>query len=138
MVSPEGYQVKLPTFLIVGAINTTLTYILYVTLVYAGWHYNLALCLDYLVGILTGYQMNRYWTFRTHGPTRRSFSRYCAVYGMLYCLNMFLLNLLVGFRLLGPVFGQLVALSMTTVVSFLLQNFWVFRGELTNVQRKDV
>ena len=136
MYLPERYQVTLPKFLIVGVVNTALIYALYVALVYAGMHYNFALCLDYLGGILTGYLLNRRWTFRHHGRTCESFLKYCATYGVVFSLNMLLLNLLVRLGLLGPALGQLVALSVVTVISFLLQNFWVFRSGQANVQHK--
>jgi putative flippase GtrA len=129
MSSPEGYRVKSLKFLIVGGINTALGYALYVALIRAGLHYNLALILAYIVGILTGYLMNRHLTFASHVRTHHSFLKYWATYIGVYVLNLILLNLIVGLKLLDPMFGQLLALGAVTLMSFLLQNFWVFRHE---------
>jgi putative flippase GtrA len=125
----EEYQVKSLKFLVVGASNTVGNYALYVALIFAGLHYNLALILEYLVGILCGYLMNRHWTFSSHRRTRHSLFKYVVTYLAVYFINLILLNLLVILGLLGPVLGQLMALGIATVFSFSLQNFWVFRCE---------
>lgn len=135
MFSVDVYKVKSLKFVVAGAINTIVTYSLYVTLIYAGLHYNLALTLEYLVGIVFGYLMNRHWTFSSHEATRYSFFKYSATYVLVYFINLILLNLLVGLGLLGPILGQLMALGIATVASFLLQNFWVFKRNSTTTQR---
>lgn len=129
MSLPEGYRVKSLKFLMAGFINTAAMYALYVLLVQIGLQYNIALTLDYLVGILSGYLMNRHWTFASHGRTHYSFLKYCTTYVVIYIMNLILLNLVVGVGLLGPELGQLLALGVVTVFGFLLQNFWVFRHE---------
>ena len=128
MRSAEGLRGKLFKFILVGGLNTGVMYLLYIGLVWLGVHYNIALIIDYAVGIVAAYFMNRYWTFASHGRPRRSFQKYCATYGMVYVINMVLLNAIVRLGLLGPVLGQLAALSVATGVSFLLQNFWVFHS----------
>lgn len=134
--SPEGYRIKSLKFLIVGGINTAWGYVLYVALIWAGLHYNPALILDYIVGILTGYLMHRHLTFASHGCTQHSFLKYWGTYIAVYVINLILLNLIVGLKLLDPVLGQLLALSVVTVFSFLLQNFWVFRHEPAFIKNK--
>src|SRR3989337_3341179 len=59
----ERISVKSLKFLVAGGINTVVTYMVYVLLVYLGWHYTLALLTEYTGGIIAGYHMNRYWTF---------------------------------------------------------------------------
>lgn len=129
MSSREGIRAKSLKFLVVGSINTAATYTLYVALILVGLHHNLALTLEYAAGILVGYLMNRGWTFADHRSTRRRFLRYCATYGLVYGINLVLLNLMIGYGIAGPILGQLVALGAATVISFLLQNFWVFRQQ---------
>ena len=129
MSSPEGYRIKSLKFLIVGGINTAWSYALYVALIWAGFHYNSALILAYIAGILTGYLMNRHLTFASHGRPHHSFLKYWVTYIIVYIVNLILLNLIVGLKLLDPVLGQLLVVGVITVISFLLQNFWVFQHE---------
>ena len=136
MFSPEGYWAKAIKFVMAGGMNTTVNYVIYVALVHAGLHYNLALILEYMLGTLSGYLMNRYWTFASHGRTYSSFPKYGATCGILYVINVITLNLIVGFGLLDPVFGQVLALGVATVINFLLQNFWVFRAGGGSMQNR--
>jgi putative flippase GtrA len=114
-------------FLVAGGINTVVTYVVYVLLVRLGWHYTLALFTEYTIGIIAGYNMNRHWTFAGHGSHVRSALKYCVTYGIVFCLNLVLLGLIVELGVLGPIAGQLGVLGTITAISFLLQNFWVFR-----------
>ncbi|OGP75999.1 MAG: hypothetical protein A2W09_06690 [Deltaproteobacteria bacterium RBG_16_50_11] len=123
----ERISVKSLKFLVAGGINTVVTYMVYVLLVYLGWHYTLALLTEYTGGIIAGYHMNRYWTFAGHGRPVRSSIKYCVTYGIVFCLNLILLCLIVELGVLGPIAGQIVVIGTITVISFLLQNFWVFR-----------
>ena len=129
----KSYLKKSTKFIIVGSTNTTVTYALYVALVYIGLNYNLALIIEYLFGIITGYVMNRYWTFSDRYNTPNSLFKYCATYCVSFAFNLGILNWLVLFGVLGPIMGQLVALGLATVVSFLLQNFWVFRPQNSSI-----
>jgi putative flippase GtrA len=118
---------KAVKFILAGTLNTALNYSLYVMLVYIGVYYNLALAIEYGVGIVTGYLLNRFWTFSSHGQPKRGFLKYCATYVSVFALNFLLLNLLVVGTSLGPVLGQLLALGFAASASYLLQNHWVFR-----------
>jgi len=124
---PEAMPAKSLKFLVVGGLNTAAFYGVYVFLLWLGCHYALALVLEYCGGIVTGYLMNRHWTFASHGGTRRGFAKYFAAYGGVFLLNMLLLGTIVESGLMGPVVGQIAAMGTVAVASFLLQNYWVFR-----------
>lgn len=127
MTPSEAIPAKTLKFLVVGAINTAAFYGVYVLLVWLGCHYALALVIEYCGGIVTGYVMNRFWTFASHGRTPREFSRYFATYGAVFLFNMLLLGGIVESRLMGPVAGQMVAMGAAAMASFGMQNYWVFR-----------
>lgn len=118
---------KIAKFALVGAANTLFCYFLYVLLVQQGVHYNLALAFDYAVGIVTGYLLNRFWTFASHGRPHWGFGKYVLTYIGVFFANATLLNLIVELLLTGPVMGQFIALSMVTLSSFLVQKHWVFK-----------
>ena len=119
---------KIAKFVFVGSFKTLFCYLLYVLLVKCGLHYNLALALDYFIGIIIGYILNRDWTFAGHGIPRLRFIKYLITYIGAFLLNVILLTFLVEFDWLGPIIGQIVVLGIVTVISFILQNYWVFRS----------
>lgn len=135
MFSIDRYIAKSIRFVVAGIANTCVIYILYLGFIYIGLHYNLALALDYLIGTITGYLANRYWTFVSKAKISHSFPRYCITMSVTYLINFIILNLLVCSNFLGPVVGQLLALGVVVIFSFLLQNFWVFKRNLTTTQR---
>ena len=120
---------KITRFFIVGASNTLLVYLLYVVLIKLGVEYKLALCFDYLFGILFGYLLNRYWTFASN-KHRLSFIKYVVLYIVVFILNILFLILLVDFLLLDPIYSQFFIVLIISLVSFLVQNTWVFSRQV--------
>jgi putative flippase GtrA len=116
-------------FMAVGALNLVVTYAIYAGLVLLGCPYNLALALDYVVGVCIGYTLNRWWTFASRAASHRSLPRYVATYVAAYLLNGILLNAVVLSGLAGPLLGQVMALGVTASINFLAQHLWVFRRE---------
>ena len=125
-------------FLLVGAFNTALIYSVYVALVYFGMHYNLALLLDYIIGIALGYHLNKNYTFTKDIEAKESPSlgKYVISYVVVFALNLLLLNLFVQLGWMGAIIAQLVAVIIATLCSFVLQDKWVF-GEITAESKHD-
>lgn len=136
MSSHDRLKIRSLKFLVVGAINTVLIYAIYVALVYMGLHYNVALTIDYAIGILLGYYLNRHWTFAGRSKVQHSFSKYLLTYLAVYAVNIVTLNLFMVFTNLGPLWGQVVALAIATVFSFSIQNYWVFRSNDRSVEHQ--
>ena len=118
-------QFKITRFFIAGAFNTVFGYLLYVALIKLGLDYKLALFFDYLVGILCGYFLNRYWTF-SGNKHRLSFIKYIVLYIVIFLLNFLVLILSVDFLLLDPIYSQFFIIGIISLVSFAVQNTWVF------------
>ena len=123
-----------------GGINTAVTFGLYAILVKLGVYYNLAMTVTYFLGIVLGFLMNRLWTFSDNGsadtePASTSitksantqFVQYLMVYLLVFVVNFLILNLLVQVFELGPILSQLIAVAISTVCSYALQKFWVFK-----------
>lgn len=127
MSSRDDLALKSVRFIIAGGVSTATLYLFYAALVYAGVAYNVALALEYAVGITASYFWQRRWTFASNGNPHLGFLKYCTTFIVIFVLNAMLLNLLVRVAGLAPIPGQLLALTMVTGASFLLQNFWVFR-----------
>jgi putative flippase GtrA len=118
--------VILARFLAVGLSNTLLTLTAYAALLATGLPYLAALIPAYALGGLSGYTLNRAWTFRA-GPLRRdSLARYvfaqCAGLG----LNAILLTVLVRDLGADELVGQLLALPLVTGSVFIACRHWAF------------
>lgn len=116
---------RLIKFAVVGVGNTVLAYLLYVFLVKVGMHYQLALFADYLFGIVLGYYLNKYWTFSDY--SRSDFYRYVLTYVVAFSLNAALLAFVVEYIGIEPVLGQLFSLLVVTMLSYIVQKYWVFK-----------
>lgn len=129
-------------FVIVGGFNTALTYGVYCFFLYLDFHYQLALLCEYSVGICVGYILNRHWTFVEQDKVDRenvqsnkvatSFMRYATTYGGVYLGNVVLLSAIVEMGWLSPLVGQIIALALISLVSFVMQKYWVFAGQVNN------
>ena len=106
-------------FTFVGLFNTVLTYCFYLLLLKLGFHYQIALSADYLLGIVIGYSLNRYWTFKVKGEIKKQFFKYLLIYILTFLLNAFLLFILVEGDYLGPELGQFSILLFITLISLL-------------------
>lgn len=126
---------QLLRFNLVGAFNTGVTYLFYAGLVTLGVHHMLALAAEYILGISISFTLNRMITFRVKrvGSGRR-FARMLWTYLVLLGINMGLLWILVDRMGRDKLVSQLAALVVVTGLSFLIQKFYVFRGEDHNGQ----
>ena len=116
---------KITRFVIVGASNTLLGYVFYVAMVKLGVDYKLALLIGYVFGVFFGYFLNRYWTF-SNNNYRLSFMKYVVLYVGVFILNSLFLILSVDLLLLDPIFSQFFIIGIISLVSFVVQNTWVF------------
>jgi putative flippase GtrA len=126
-VKSYGGFKRLSRFVIVGGLNTALTYALYAGLVWYGYHYLLALTIEYAIGILAGFIANRQWTFAYRDRTGPALFRYMATYCGVYVLNAGLLMFFVELAGMNKLLAQLFALGIATLASYLSQHRWVFR-----------
>lgn len=114
-------------FVIAGAFNTGLGYLLFVACVQLGVDYRVALAIEYAVCTFIGYALSRFWTFSDAADARHTLPKYLMTYLLVFALNILMLMLLVETRLLGPVLGQLLIHVVIVLTSFLMQRHVVFR-----------
>ena len=50
-------------YVLIGAMNTAVSYLTYSVLLVIGLKYSAALAFSYLIGIMHSYAWNRYWNF---------------------------------------------------------------------------
>ncbi len=115
-------------FTAVGAVNTVICFVVYAALVELGWHYNLALFVDYGFGAIFGYALHRVATFSDRTHLRLAFGKYAVTLAIMLMVNFAVLDALVAGAWLSPLAAQAVALVVATSVSYRLQTHWVFRS----------
>lgn len=120
-------RTKVLRFLIVGGTNTAIMYGIYLALLWLGVPYLAAVIADYALGIVYGYSLNRWWTFRAHGRPRYGFVKYCTSYALVFGLNVALLVPFVEWFGWRADLAQIPAIAIATVASYGAQRLWVFR-----------
>ena len=120
---------RLIVFATVGMLNTAICYALYAALVHwLAWNHNPALVADYAFGAAVGFVSHRLATFADRKHVTRALGKYLLTLVVAFLLNAILLNGIVLSRLLGPLSGQAVAMTLVTLVSYRMQKHWVFRS----------
>lgn len=114
-------------FVVAGAFNTGLGYLLFIACVQLGMDYRVALAIEYAVCTFIGYALSRFWTFSDASEARRTLPKYVMTYVLVFALNSIMLMMLVESGLLGPILGQLLIHVVIVLTSFLMQRHVVFK-----------
>lgn len=118
------------TFVWVGGLNTLIGYSVFVVAFkVGGLQYNIALLIAYAVGIVIGYLNHRRVTFQSKAKHRTAFTRFVITYAVVYGINALLLTALIELAHIAPLIAQLISLVIVTLLSFVVQRYWVFRHD---------
>lgn len=129
--APAAVVSSASRFLVVGALNTALAYVLFRVFLHgfgdrpaaAG----AAQAAAYAVGIGLSYTANRRWTFRSADAShRRALPRFLAAQFGALALSTVLTQLGVSAVGLRPSVAWVLVTGFITVVNFLTQRYWVF------------
>lgn len=112
-------------FIVVGAINTLVGYLLYLLLLRA-MGYRLAYTLAYLVGIGLSYYLNTRWVFR-QPVSLCKFLQYPVVYVAQYVFGVLCLSLLVNLAHLPAEFGPPIVVALSIPLTYSLSRFVITR-----------
>jgi len=104
-------------FLVTGVVNTGFGYSIYAAFVFAGAHPQIALALQFAIGVVFNHMTHGRFVFGTRGYSR--FPHYVAAYVAVYLFNAVLLKLLLSFGA-GAYLAQAIALVPTVLLSFKL------------------
>ena len=116
---------QLARFLIVGAGNTLLSFVVYRLLLALGTWYVLAAPLAFAVGAVNGYVFNRRWTFAARDSPRARIL-YMAVQVAGAALTSLLVLLFVHAAGTGRVWAYLAAVPPVTLCMFGVNRCWTF------------
>lgn len=110
----------------VGALNTVLTYIIYLIL-YQHISPTLAMAVGYGLTSLLGLALNKQWVFKQSGGKMSWMTfKYYATYGTTFLLSLILTSTWVDVLHFPAAWAPLFSLAVTVPVNFLLSKYWVF------------
>lgn len=113
----NNLHIELPRFLLVGATNTAVSYVLYLLLL-EFMPYLYAYSISYGVGIVLSYILNSRFVFR-QPLSLGKFLQFPVVYLIQYGLGATILWLLVGQASISPELAMLAVVAATIPVTFL-------------------
>ena len=118
-------QRQFARFLLVGAGNTVLSFVVYRLLLVPGTPYALAAPLAFAAGAVNGYVFNRRWTFAARDSARARVL-YLAVQGVGAGSTSLLVLFFVHAAGTGRIGAYLAAIPPVTVCMFAANRFWTF------------
>lgn len=113
-------------FLLAGAVNTLLSYLLFLFFYWLGFHYSLALALVSVVTIPHAYMWQRYWIFKSQRKILQEFLKFIIVYVFAFFVNLSGLSVLVEWGEMDPRWAEILAIAVAMIVTFLAQKYWSF------------
>ena len=122
-------RTQIVRFVITGGLSAIVDFGLYVLLLAAGLHVNLAKTLSFIAGTVTAYLINRRWTFQAP-PSRARFIAVCVLYAVTYCaqvgINYLFYTQFENQPWRVPV-AFVIAQGTATVINFVVQRVVIFR-----------
>ena len=112
-------------FLVIGLVNTTFSYGVYAILIFVGLYYAIANLAALLLGLLFSFKMQGRFVFGN--SDNRLFWKFLFAWSLIYFATIALIGELISVGFNAYIAGAL-ALPFTTVLSYLMQKFFVFRS----------
>ncbi len=111
-------------FLVCGCVVVCVDFLAY-RLLFAFIPVASAKALAYVCGTVTGFFINKYWTFRSKRRAWREACMYCLLYACTAAANTFANSFVLG-RCHSFLFAYLVSTAVSTVLNFIGQKYFIF------------
>jgi putative flippase GtrA len=118
---------QLISYGLVGVVNNTVFYFVYLLITYLGAEPKAAMTLVYIIGASIGFIGNRNWTFAHRGNSTRAALRYMLAYLFGYLLNFLILVTFVDQLGYAHQWVQAMAIIIVAAFLFVISKFFVFR-----------
>lgn len=121
-------EYEISKFLIVGLLNTGINYFIFYSL-FIGFNlvYYISGAIGFLSGAVTGYFLNRLWTFNSNIPVSKGLIKYLFI--QLICLTAHVTAQISATEIMGvpELFSQFIGILVTTFMNFFLIKNLVFK-----------
>ena len=132
-----NFWFKLPDkirFLLVGGFNATVQYLLYACLLFfwGNEKYQTALVLSWIISSISSFATQKIFVFCTKGKPFDWIKEYVKCLGVWmtsYIINAVILEILVHYVLINPYIAQIIAITCTTVTSYILFKYFAFNNQ---------
>ncbi len=130
-----NFWFKLPDkirFLLVGGFNATVQYLIYACLLYF-WSeekYQTALVLSWVISSVSSFATQKIFVFCTKGKPiewLKEYAKCVSVWVISYFINAIILGILVNFADLNAYLAQIIAITCTTVTTYILFKHFAFK-----------
>jgi putative flippase GtrA len=122
-------KTQVARFIITGGFSAIVDFGLYVALLAAGLHVNIAKTLSFVAGTVTAYLINRRWTFQAP-PSKARFIAVCVLYAITYTAQVginYVLYLALADQPWRVPVAFVIAQGTATVINFVVQRSVIFR-----------
>jgi putative flippase GtrA len=116
-------------FAVVGGICTVVNYIIFISVTeLTPIHYLVAATLGFLAGVVTGFYINKKWTFSKDDENKFYFLKYFLVYSFSLAVNLLILEYLVENYEVPKLIAQTIATGTTVFSNFFGSKVLVFKA----------
>jgi putative flippase GtrA len=115
-----------------GALNTVVGFAVIFLLMWLGLSPFIANIGGYLVGLILGFFVSKKFVFRSAGHFTSQGIRYLAAFLTCFGLNLFVLQIALGWLQLNQNVAQLLAAATYTILMYLLTRYLVFHDGMTH------
>lgn len=121
-------------FGIVGLSNTFISYVVYIVLVAANFHYLLASIIGFLISVVNAFYWNEKYVFKAENKAQRVWWKvflktFLSYAGTGLILNNILLVVWVDWFEISKVIAPIINLLITVPLNFVMNKYWAFRNK---------
>lgn len=123
---------KLPNvirFLVIGALNAAISYVIYALAVYVlgEGNYQICVALQWVLSSVISYLNQKFFVFCTKGNYIKEYLKCCSTWCVGYLLNVIILEIFVRFITQNVYIAQFIALALVSISTYILFKFFAFK-----------
>lgn len=131
------YWLKLPSvirFIIIGAINAAISYIIYILaiLILGQGNYQICVALQWGLSSVISYTNQKFFVFMTKGNYIKEYLKCCSTWVISYILNVIILEIFVRYITQNVFIAQFISLAIVSAVTYVLFKFFAFKHKTEN------